>query len=156
MSFSFVVILFVIGAPIPIFSPIKLLGLLYCGIVFFLYIRNVILYPPWYCITSERLLEAKGKRIVKEVELSRYGDRPIKDFIAMRVDHHANERGSSPVYDITFYDPDKLEPLIMFNDIWYLYTDEYELFWGMKECPSCGTMISPNIESCYECGQHFV
>ena len=83
MSFSFVVILFVIGAPFPILSPIKLLGLLYCVIVYAVYIRNVILYPPWYFITSKRLLEAKGTRIVKEVELSRYCDRPIKDFIAM-------------------------------------------------------------------------
>ena len=149
------VVAFIFMSPLPIDSPIALAGYLYCIIVFSMGILNVILYPPWYFITNKRVLKTRGKRVAKEIELDRFGDRPLQEFIAMRVDHYADEHMSSPVYDITIYDPDTSEPLIKFNDIMYgdVWSMETRYFQNMQECKSCGSLFSSNLEYCYVCGE---
>ncbi len=155
-----VIALFVIPviavSPIPLLSPIALLSYLYGIIVISIAIRNSLLYPKWYRITNLRLLEMRGKRILKQIDCSQFSDRSLNESISMRLDHHANEKGSSPVYDITFYNPKTTEPLIIFNDIWYLYTQESEVFHGMQECSSCKVLISSKLEKCLACGQSLV
>ncbi len=136
--------------------PMQLVGILFCIVALYIYLRNVRWYPPWYFITSKRILETRGTRIVKEVDRSTFGEISLHENISIRLDHHANERGSAPVNDITFHDPETSEPLILFDDIWFVYTVDYELFYNMLECPSCGVKISEKLKKCLACGQPLV
>jgi len=150
------VIPIIVMSPIPLFSPIALLSYLYGIIVFSVTIRNVFLYPKWYRITNRRLLEMRGKRIGKEVELSRFGDIPLRECVAVRLDHHASERGSSPVNDIIFFNPETSKPLIMFNDIWYMYTLDLEILYDRQKCSSCDIEVNSKLKKCLACGQSLV
>ncbi|MHA1907749.1 MAG: hypothetical protein ACW98Y_10685 [Candidatus Thorarchaeota archaeon] len=150
------VLLPIIMSPIPFDSPIAIVGYLYSIIVVFVSLYYTLLYPKWYRITNQRLLEMRRSRILKEVSLGRFGDRSLGESITMRLDHHASDRGSSPVYDITFYDAETAEPLIMFNDLWWPYTDKMDFIPDLQACPSCGLWVSKEIEKCLACGQSLV
>lgn len=149
-----IVLAFIFMSPIPLDAPSSIFGYVYCIIASSLFIRDI-LFPPWFLITNKRVLGTRGKRIVKEIELSRFGDRPLQEFIEMRVDHYSDEGATTPVYDITIYDPETSEPLIKFNDIMYhdVWSMETKFFEDMQECKSCGVRFSSNINACHKCGQ---
>jgi hypothetical protein len=130
-------------------STISILIGLYCTIIVSLFIKDRILSPTKYYITNRRVLETRGTRIVKQIELSRFGGRPIQDFIGKRVDYYENE---VPVYDITVYDPVSSETLIKFENLSSSDTRKLDYLRYMIICKFCGTACSPRIEYCNECG----
>ncbi|MHA1908940.1 MAG: hypothetical protein ACW98Y_16680 [Candidatus Thorarchaeota archaeon] len=138
------------------FLPLQIIGSIFCIIALYVRIKNVRWHPPWYFITSKRILETRGKQIVTEIDRSRFGDASLHECISIRLDHHANERHTSPVNDITIHDPKTSEPLIVFDKIWFVYTSGYELFYDMQVCPSCEVEISSKLEKCLACGQSLV
>lgn len=130
-------------------STISILIGLYCIIVVSLFIKDRILSPTKYYITNRRVLETRGTRIVKQVELSRFGGRPIQQFIGKRVDYYEND---IPVYDITVYDPVTSETLIKFENLSSSDTRKLDYLRYMIICKFCGTTCSPDVEYCNECG----
>ena len=130
-------------------STLYVLNLIFCIIVISFFIKDRILFPTRYYITNRRILETRGKRIVKEIELSRFGGRPLQEFIGKRVDYYEND---VPVYDITVYDPVTSETLMKFDNLSYSDTRKFESLRYMIVCKFCGTACSPGIEYCNECG----
>jgi hypothetical protein len=149
------ILIFIFASPLPVDSPLSILGLLYCIIAYAWMIGDVFLFRKWYFITSLRILEVRRKRVVKEIELSRFSNRPLQEVIGMRLDHYSDEMATAPVYDIIIYDPDTSEPLTKFNDIMHgdLWNMETKYFQIMRECKSCGMKSSSKIETCHGCGQ---
>ena len=138
------------------FLPLQVIGSVFFIAVLYVRLRNVTWSPPWYFITSKRILETRGMRIVTEIDRTIFGDVSLHEFISIRLDHHANERHTSPVYNITIHDPKTSAPLITFNKIWFVYTQKSKLFSDMQVCPSCEVEISEKLEKCLACGQPFV
>ncbi|MHA1907961.1 MAG: hypothetical protein ACW98Y_11745 [Candidatus Thorarchaeota archaeon] len=151
-----IVLSFIFISPIPLDSPISLIGYLYCIVVFSIAMKDVI-FPQWYIITSKRILRTKGRKIMKEIDLSRFGKRPLQRFVGMRIDRYEDKNKSDPVYDITIYDPDTSGALITFKDIMggAVYFMESKYFRNMQECASCGMLTSKNVNTCHGCGDPF-
>jgi hypothetical protein len=146
--FSIFFLLFDLSSNLP-GSPLSGLIILYCISVIFLFIKDRIIHPTRYFITNRRVLETKGKCIVKEIELSRFGGRPLQEFIGKRIDYYEND---IPVFDITVYDPITSETLMKFDNLSYSDTRRFESLRYMIVCKFCGTACSPEIKYCNECG----
>ena len=54
-----------------------------------------------YYLTTERIVEARGGKIIKEIPLEHFAGRPLGQFLETRVTHRSNQR---PVYAIRIYD----------------------------------------------------
>jgi hypothetical protein len=137
------------------FLPLQVIGSVFCIAVIYVRLKNVTWLPPWYFITNKRIIETRGTRIILEIDRGIFGDVSLHECISIRLDHHANERHTSPVNDITIHDPETSEPLIIFNKIWFVYTQGSKLFYDMQVCPSCEVEISSKLGKCLACGQPF-
>ncbi|MFW9848423.1 MAG: hypothetical protein ACFFF4_04740 [Candidatus Thorarchaeota archaeon] len=138
------------------FDPILLIvSAVYTVGVILVFIVKRVLFPPMYIITNKRIIRMRGKRITREVDRSRFGERPLKLFVGKRVKFYSSKDSPSPIYDITFYDPETSKPLIKFNAVDSVEMG-YEAFYSFKECPSCGVFINEDVDSCLECGQSFL
>jgi hypothetical protein len=142
-------------SPYPLDAPFSILAYIYTLIAYSWMIGDVFLFRKWYFITNQRILVTRRKRFMQEVELSRFGKRPLQEFIGLRLDHYSDEKATAPVYDIIIYDPDTSEPLTKFNDVMHgdLWNMETKYFQNMRECKSCGMKSSSKIETCHGCGQ---
>jgi hypothetical protein len=134
-----------------------LLGGIYSILVASTYLLDRVLYPQFHIITNKRILNIRGKRIMGEIERSRFGKRPLNEFIGKRIVYYSSKDAYDPISDVFFYDPDTSEPLLKFGG---LYSSElgYRPFYQayFHECPSCGLFIFKEIDSCHECGQSFL
>ena len=117
--------------------------------VFSFCIKDRFLDRTKYFITNKRIIETKGTTIVTEIELSRFGGRPIQDFIGRRVDYYENE---VPVYDIIVFDPVTSEKLIKFDNLKSSAVRELDRLKFVVVCKFCGTACYPGNEYCVECG----
>jgi hypothetical protein len=101
-----------------------------------------------YYLTSERILEVRGARIIKEIPLHHFAGKPIGQFIESRVTHRTNNR---PIYTIRIYDPMSDEVFeIKGQD--YHSTLAFERIGDVLECPYCHYDNTALSTLCRNCG----
>jgi hypothetical protein len=101
-----------------------------------------------YYLTSERILETRGGRILKEIPLHHFAGKPIGQFLESRVTHTTNNR---PIYTIRIYDPMSDEVFeIKGQD--HHSTEAFERIGDVVECPYCNYDNTVLSRYCRNCG----
>jgi hypothetical protein len=101
-----------------------------------------------YYLTSERILETRGGRILKEIPLHHFAGKPIGQFLESRVTHQSNNR---PIYTIRIYDPMSDEVFeIKGQD--YNSTLAFQRIGDVLECPYCNYDNTVLSKYCRNCG----
>ncbi|UCE11020.1 MAG: hypothetical protein JSW61_03555 [Candidatus Thorarchaeota archaeon] len=100
-----------------------------------------------YYLTTERIIEARGGTLIKEVPLEHFAGRPLSQFLEAKVTHQVNNR---PIYTIRVYDP-------VTDDVFELQgldgssTRAFERIGQTTECPFCNydnIGLSPQCRNC--------
>jgi len=101
-----------------------------------------------YYLTSDRILEVRGGKIIKEIPLHHFAGKPIGQFMESSVTHRANNR---PIYTIRIYDPMSDEVFeIKGQD--YQSTVAFERIGDVLECPYCHYDNTALSSQCKNCG----
>ena len=101
-----------------------------------------------YYLTSERILEVRGAKIMKEIPLHLFAGKPIGQLLESRVTHRTNNR---PIYTIRIYDPMSDEVFeIKGQD--YHSTMAFERIGDVLECPYCHYDNTALSTLCRNCG----
>jgi hypothetical protein len=104
-----------------------------------------------YYLTSERIIEARGGRVIKEIPLHHFAGKPIGQFLESRVTHRSNNK---PIYTIRIYDPMSDEVFeIKGQD--YHSTMAFERIGDVLECPYCHYDNTALSTRCRNCGAIF-
>ena len=127
---------------------VPLLGLVLLG---FLFIERAFIKErgTMYYLTNERLIEARKGRIVHEVSLKRFEDKPLNQFFEKRVLGYSNQQ---PVYAIKIYDPLSGNILMEFKDLDENSVKALESIGQTVECSYCGYRNPVNSLKCRNCG----
>ncbi len=80
---------------------LPILAIVAAGIII-LIVRLIRTKRTRYYLTSARILETRGGRVLKEIPLHHFAGKPIGQFLETRVSHMSNNR---PIYNIRIYDP---------------------------------------------------
>lgn len=100
-----------------------------------------------YYLTSERIIEARGGILIKEVPLEHFAGRPLSQFLEAKVTHQVNHR---PIYTIRVYDPVSDE-VFELQGLDGSSTRAFERIGQTTECPFCNydnIGISPQCKNC--------
>ncbi|MFW9814113.1 MAG: hypothetical protein ACFFF9_16740, partial [Candidatus Thorarchaeota archaeon] len=132
--------LVVIGGPVLLFGGFEFSILISTAILILFVVALIALCTSLvqtkrtrYYLTSERILETRGGRILKEIPLHHFAGKPIGQFLESRVTHRSNNQ---PIYTIRIYDP-------MSDDVFeikgqdYHSTMAFERIGDVLECPYC-------------------
>jgi hypothetical protein len=102
-------LLFMFG-PVAVVGAYNLYGLSMVGpTAFLLFIIFIVVAVAFvrerntrYYLTTDRIVEARGGNLVKEMSLEHFSGRPLSQFLESKVTHQVNHR---PIYTIRIYDP---------------------------------------------------
>ncbi|MFW9817749.1 MAG: hypothetical protein ACFFEW_17665 [Candidatus Thorarchaeota archaeon] len=147
--------LVVIGGPVLLFGGFEF-GILISTAILILFVVALIALctslvqtkRTRYYLTSERILETRGGRILKEIPLHHFAGKPIGQFLESRVTHRSNNQ---PIYTIRIYDP-------MSDDVFeikgqdYHSTMAFERIGDVLECPYCHFDNTALSSKCKNCG----
>ncbi|MHA2357035.1 MAG: hypothetical protein ACXADC_17835 [Candidatus Thorarchaeota archaeon] len=101
-----------------------------------------------YYLTNDRIIEARGGAVIKEVPLEHFAGKPLGEFLEAKVTHQVNHR---PIYTIRVYDP-------VSDDVFELQgldgssTRAFERIGDRIECPYCGYDNIGISARCKNCG----
>ncbi|MFW9869278.1 MAG: hypothetical protein ACFFFO_12230 [Candidatus Thorarchaeota archaeon] len=154
--FGFII---VIGGPVLVVVGIEDLGFLILLPVLVLVVISILILisrliqtkRTRYYLTSERILETRGGRVLKEIPLHHFAGKPIGQFLESRVTHRSNNQ---PIYTIRIYDP-------MSDDVFeikgqdYHSTRAFERIGDVLECPYCHFDNTALSTTCKNCGAVF-
>ncbi len=101
-----------------------------------------------YYLTSARILETRGGRIIKEIPLHHFAGKPISQFLETRVSHMSNNR---PVYGIRIYDP-MSDDVLEIKGQSVSSTRAFERIGDVLECPYCHFDNTALSSKCLNCG----
>jgi len=124
---------------------LSLVGI-FLAIVYFL-IAFINLRRIRYYLTTERIIEGRGARILKEIPLEHFSGKPLGQFFESRVAYLENNR---PIYKIRIYDPMSDEILTLKG------LDEhsaivFERIIERIECPYCNYDNTALAKQCKNC-----
>jgi hypothetical protein len=146
-----------IAVPIMIFSfedfgygsSLLLIGVLsFITTVLIIVISALRTFNTRYYLTTERILETRSGKILKEIPLSHFTGRRISQFIESDVAYTKNNR---PVYRIKIYDPTS-GMTIQMKGMDEFSTQEFERVGDIRECPYC-KYDNPGLSKiCQNCG----
>ncbi|MFW9770104.1 MAG: hypothetical protein ACFFEM_14890 [Candidatus Thorarchaeota archaeon] len=147
--------LVVIGGPVLLFGGFEFSILISTAILILFVVALIALCTSLvqtkrtrYYLTSERILETRGGRILKEIPLHHFAGKPIGQFLESRVTHRSNNQ---PIYTIRIYDP-------MSDDVFeikgqdYHSTMAFERIGDVLECPYCHFDNTALSSKCKNCG----
>jgi len=100
-----------------------------------------------YYLTSERIMEVRGGRVIKEVPLHHFAGKPIGQFLEARCTHRENNK---PIYTIRVYDPMSDEVFEIKGQDQYS-TIAFKRIGDVLECPYCNfdnTALSTTCKNC--------
>jgi hypothetical protein len=101
-----------------------------------------------YYLTTDRIIEARGGILVKEVPLDHFAGVPLSQFLEAKVTHQVNHR---PIYTIRVYDPvtdDVFELQGLDGSSWRAF----ERIGQTSECPYCEYDNIGITSKCKNCG----
>lgn len=100
-----------------------------------------------YYLTTDRLIEVRGGRIVRAISLDHFAGKPLGQFIESRVTHTSNNQS---VYGIRIYDPVSDE-VIELKGLDPNSARAFERIGETVECPYCGFNNSAIRSQCKNC-----
>jgi hypothetical protein len=101
-----------------------------------------------YYLTTERIVEARGGILKKEVPLEHFAGRPLSQFLEAKVTHSVNNR---PIYTIRVYDPVSDE-VFELKGLDRSSTSAFERIGQITECPYCKYDNMGISAECKNCG----
>jgi hypothetical protein len=148
-------LLFMFG-PVAVVGAYNLYGLSMVGpTAFLLFIIFIVVAVAFvrerntrYYLTTDRIVEARGGNLVKEMSLEHFSGRPLSQFLESKVTHQVNHR---PIYTIRIYDP-------VTDDVFELQgldgssTGAFERIGQITECPFCNYDNIGFSPQCRNCG----
>lgn len=151
----FLGLLFAMGAPLVTFLSLDAYGLLPAGILGFLTVVGFVVLGAMlinvrrtrYYLTTDRIIEARGGKIARNVPLDHFEGRPLGQFIESRVTHTSN---GHPVYGIRIYDPVSDE-VIELKGLDPSSARAFERIGETVECPYCGFNNTAVRSQCKNC-----
>jgi hypothetical protein len=100
-----------------------------------------------YYLTTDRIVEVRGRKIVREVPLDHFAGKPLGQFIESRVTHSSNNQ---PVYGIRVYDPVSDE-VIELKGLDPSSARAFERIGETVECSYCGFNNTAIRSQCKNC-----
>ncbi|MFX0046178.1 MAG: hypothetical protein ACFE8Z_10040 [Candidatus Hermodarchaeota archaeon] len=100
-----------------------------------------------YYLTTDRIVEARGGKIIRVVPLDHFAGKPLGQFIESRVTHSSN---GHPVYGIRIYDPVSDE-VIELKGLDPTSARAFERIGEVVECPYCGFNNTAIRSQCKNC-----
>ncbi len=100
-----------------------------------------------YYLTTDRIVEVRGRTIMREIPLDHFAGRPLGQFVESRVTHTANNQ---PVYGIKVYDPVSDEVLEL-KGLDPSSVRAFERISDTVECMYCGCNNSAMRSQCKNC-----
>ncbi|MHA3964735.1 MAG: hypothetical protein AM325_014485 [Candidatus Thorarchaeota archaeon SMTZ1-45] len=101
-----------------------------------------------YYLTTERIIEARGGTLIKEMFLENFAGRPMSQFLEAKVTHQVNHR---PIYTIRVYDPVSDE-VFELKGLDSSSTHAFERIGQITECPYCRFDNIGISTECKNCG----
>jgi len=120
-----------------------LVGLFFLGRTFASAVRTK------FFLTNKRIVQTRGGVIVKEVPLSRFGDRPMKQFLEIKRDYTHNGEAR---YVIRIFDPVSAETIIDCKDLDKNSVEAFEKIGEEVRCRYCDTKNPALNARCSYCG----
>jgi hypothetical protein len=117
--------------------------------IFFLIRAFVNAVRTKFFLTNKRIIQTKGAQIVKEVQLERFGDKPLKQYIEIKVGYLEN---NEPRYVIRINDPITAEPIIDCRGLDKTSVEAFEKIGQEVRCRYCDTKNSALNARCSYCG----
>jgi hypothetical protein len=147
--------LFFMFSPVALVGTYNLYGMSMVGsAAFLLFILFIVIAVAFvrerrtrYYLTNERIIEARGGILIKEVPLEHFAGRPLSQFLEAKVTHQVNHR---PIYTIRVYDPVSDE-VFELQGLDGSSTRAFERIGQITECPFCSydnIGISPQCKNC--------
>jgi len=102
-----------------------------------------------FFLTNKRIVQTRGRNIVNEVSLSRFGDRPLKQFLEIKRDYTHNGEAR---YVIRIFDPVSAETIIDCKDLDKNSVEAFEKIGKETRCRYCDTKNSALNARCGYCG----
>jgi hypothetical protein len=151
----FLGLLFAMGGPLVTFLSLDASELFLATIFGFLTIVGFVVLGAMlinvrrtrYYLTTDRIVEVRGRKIVREVPLDHFAGKPLGQFIESRVTHSSNNQ---PVYGIRVYDPVSDE-VIELKGLDPTSARAFERIGEIVECPYCGFNNTAIRSQCKNC-----
>jgi hypothetical protein len=148
--------LFFMFSPIVVVGVYNLYGMSMVGaVVFLLFILFIAISVAFirerrtrYYLTTERIIEARGGILIKDVPLEHFAGRPLSQFLEAKVTHSVNNR---PIYTIRLYDPVSDE-VFELQGLDGSSTRAFERIGQITECPYCSYDNIGVSARCKNCG----
>jgi hypothetical protein len=102
-----------------------------------------------FFLTNKRIIQTRGKTIFKEMPLSRFGNRPLKQFLEIKRDYTHNGEAR---YVIRIFDPISAETVIDCKDLDRDSVEAFEKIGKEVRCRYCDTKNSALNARCTYCG----
>ncbi len=148
-------LLFMFG-PVGLAAAYNLYGMsMVVSVAFLLFVFFIVISTAFirerrtrYYLTTERIVEARGGNLMKEVPLENFAGKPMSQFLEAKVTHQVNNR---PIYTIRVYDP-------VSDDVFELKgldassTRAFERIGQITECPYCRFDNIGVSTTCKNCG----
>ena len=147
-------LLFMFG-PVAVVGAFNLYGMSMVGpTAFLLFIIFIVVAVAFvrerntrYYLTTERIIEARGGILKKEIPLEHFAGRPLSQFLEAKVTHQVNHR---PIYTIRIYDP-VTDEVFELQGLDGSSTKAFERIGQTTECPFCNydnIGFSPQCKNC--------
>jgi len=151
----FLGLLFAMGGPLVSFLTLDAYGLFVGAMFGFLtlvgfIVLGVILVNvrrTRYYLTTDRIVEVRGGKILRAVPLDHFAGKPLGQFIESRVTHSSNNQ---PVYGIRVYDPVSDE-VIELKGLDPTSARAFERIGEIVECIYCGYSNTAIRSQCKNC-----
>lgn len=102
-----------------------------------------------FFLTNKRIIQTKGGTIVKEVQLDRFGDKPLEQYIEIKVGYLEN---NEPRYVIKINDPETAETVIDCRGLDKVSVEAFEKIGKETRCKYCNQK-NPSLNArCSYCG----
>jgi hypothetical protein len=140
ISFSFAFVGIIAGAAAMI---LVLVGLLFLAKATIKALRTK------FFLTNQRIIQTEGTEIVKEMPLERFGDKPLEQYIEIKVGYLEN---NEPRYVVRINDPITAETIIECRGLDKTSVEAFEKIGKETRCPYCNQKNSVLNARCSYCG----
>ena len=100
-----------------------------------------------YYLTTDRIVEVRGREIQRTIPLDHFAGKPLGQFIESRITHSSNNQ---PVYGIRIYDPISDEVMEL-KGLDPTSVRAFERISETVECPYCGYVNTAMRSQCRNC-----
>jgi hypothetical protein len=117
--------------------------------LFFLAKATVNALRTKFFLTNQRIIQTKGTEIVKEMPLERFGDKPLEQYIEIKIGYMEN---NEPRYVVKINDPVTAETIVECRGLDKTSVEAFEKIGKETRCQYCNQKNSVLNARCSYCG----